>query len=130
MRQVQGVDGFEDGDGCPDEDNDADGITDVQDLCPNNSEDSDGINDGDGCAEADGKGFFGNRIVISQHKIFSSTDDFAISDAGLFLTTGLVNWWRKVTLRYRFKPPFPGLQSRLRIYTGARGSTHLRSPDA
>jgi len=93
--EAEDIDGFNDGDGCPDADNDADGIADINDLCPNRAEDSDGINDGDGCAEADDEGFFGNRIVISQQKMFSSTDDFAISNAGLFLATGLVNWWRE-----------------------------------
>jgi len=93
--EAEDIDGFNDGDGCPDEDNDSDGIADVKDLCPNRAEDSDGINDGDGCSESEEKGLSGSRVVISQRKMFSSTDDFAISDAGLFLTTGLVNWWRK-----------------------------------
>jgi OOP family OmpA-OmpF porin len=38
-------DGFEDKDGCPDPDNDEDGILDKVDLCPNDPEDKDGFED-------------------------------------------------------------------------------------
>ncbi|MDA9982720.1 hypothetical protein N9H39_08295 [Gammaproteobacteria bacterium] len=93
--EAEDMDGFNDGDGCPDEDNDADGIADAQDRCPNETEDADGINDGDGCAESEENVFIGGRVVISHDKMFSKTDDFTISEAGLFLTTGLVNWWQE-----------------------------------
>ena len=46
-------DGFEDDDGCPDDDNDKDGILDSEDKCPNQSEDHDGFEDDDGCPELD-----------------------------------------------------------------------------
>ena len=46
-------DGFEDGDGCPDPDNDRDGIPDVSDKCPDEPEDKDGFEDGDGCPDLD-----------------------------------------------------------------------------
>lgn len=46
-------DGFEDEDGCPDEDNDQDGILDTRDGCPNTAEDKDGFQDEDGCADED-----------------------------------------------------------------------------
>jgi len=46
-------DGFEDTDGCPDDDNDKDGIIDKRDDCPNDPEDKDGFEDTDGCPEAD-----------------------------------------------------------------------------
>ena len=44
-------DGFEDSDGCPDEDNDKDGILDADDRCPLEAEDLDGDADDDGCPE-------------------------------------------------------------------------------
>jgi outer membrane protein OmpA-like peptidoglycan-associated protein len=44
---------FEDEDGCPDPDNDKDGILDVDDLCPNDPEDKDGFEDEDGCPDPD-----------------------------------------------------------------------------
>lgn len=47
------ADGWEDADGCPDDDNDEDGIADSKDTCPNESEDADGWEDADGCPEAD-----------------------------------------------------------------------------
>jgi OmpA-OmpF porin, OOP family len=46
-------DGFQDEDGCPDEDNDNDGIPDAVDKCPNAPEDFDGFQDEDGCPELD-----------------------------------------------------------------------------
>lgn len=46
-------DGFEDSDGCPDDDNDKDGIIDRHDDCPMVPEDKDGFEDGDGCPDDD-----------------------------------------------------------------------------
>jgi OmpA-OmpF porin, OOP family len=46
-------DGFEDGDGCPDEDNDGDRRLDGEDQCPKEAEDFDGYDDDDGCPETD-----------------------------------------------------------------------------
>ncbi|HBQ16016.1 MAG TPA: cell envelope biogenesis protein OmpA, partial [Myxococcales bacterium] len=42
-----------DEDGCPDTDNDADGVPDETDSCPTQSEDRDGFQDEDGCPEPD-----------------------------------------------------------------------------
>ncbi len=49
-------DGFEDEDGCPDEDNDDDGVVDEEDACPNVPEDEDGFRDDDGCPDKDNDG--------------------------------------------------------------------------
>ena len=46
-------DGFRDGDGCADPDNDEDGIPDVSDRCENDAEDYDGFADHDGCPDRD-----------------------------------------------------------------------------
>ena len=46
-------DQFQDEDGCPDPDNDQDGILDVDELCPNDPEDKDGFEDQDGCPDPD-----------------------------------------------------------------------------
>ncbi len=46
-------DGFEDGDFCADLDNDADGLPDTADECPNDAEDVDGFLDEDGCPDVD-----------------------------------------------------------------------------
>lgn len=46
-------DGFEDEDGCPEDDNDKDGIKDNEDKCPNQAEDPDAFEDEDGCPETD-----------------------------------------------------------------------------
>src|SRR5207253_11193003 len=44
-------DGFEDTDGCPDEDNDGDGFPDNIDKCPNDPETVNGVEDADGCPD-------------------------------------------------------------------------------
>lgn len=46
-------DGFDDADGCPDNDNDNDGIADAVDTCKNEAEDTDGFEDNDGCPDFD-----------------------------------------------------------------------------
>ena len=46
-------DGFEDANGCPDRDNDQDGVLDPKDRCPNEPEDKDGFEDADGCPDRD-----------------------------------------------------------------------------
>jgi outer membrane protein OmpA-like peptidoglycan-associated protein len=51
--QAEDKDGFEDEDGCPDFDNDKDGIPDSLDKCPNAAEDKDGFEDQDGCPDYD-----------------------------------------------------------------------------
>jgi OmpA-OmpF porin, OOP family len=49
-------DGFEDGNGCPDDDNDGDRRDDSHDKCPDAAEDFDGWDDDDGCPEYDNDG--------------------------------------------------------------------------
>ena len=46
-------DGFQDKDGCPDNDNDRDSIPDKLDKCPNQPEDFDEFQDEDGCPDPD-----------------------------------------------------------------------------
>jgi len=49
--KAEDVDGFQDEDGCPDLDNDLDGILDADDQCPNEPETFNGYNDEDGCPD-------------------------------------------------------------------------------
>ncbi len=51
--QAEDLDGFEDWDGCPENDNDEDGILDPEDGCPNDPEDYDDFDDVDGCPDPD-----------------------------------------------------------------------------
>lgn len=79
-------DGHEDDDGCPDPDNDNDGVCDPiepiqenldkyvkvckgKDKCPDKAEDRDGFKDEDGCPEPDndGDGFCDDNPVIQKH---------------------------------------------------------------
>jgi outer membrane protein OmpA-like peptidoglycan-associated protein len=52
-REPEDFDGYQDEDGCPDNDNDGDGIADKIDKCPNDPEDKDGFEDDDGCPDLD-----------------------------------------------------------------------------
>jgi outer membrane protein OmpA-like peptidoglycan-associated protein len=49
--KAEDIDKFEDEDGCPDLDNDNDGIADVDDKCPNEAEVYNGYKDKDGCPD-------------------------------------------------------------------------------
>ncbi len=49
-------DGWQDGDGCVDPDDDADGWMDEDDACPREAEDRDGYSDTDGCPDPDDDG--------------------------------------------------------------------------
>jgi OmpA-OmpF porin, OOP family len=52
-RVPEDKDGFQDEDGCPDNDNDNDGIADKDDKCPLDPEDRDSFEDEDGCPDLD-----------------------------------------------------------------------------
>ena len=52
-RVPEDPDGFEDEDGCPEDDNDQDKILDNDDACPNQPEDMDEYEDDDGCPDPD-----------------------------------------------------------------------------
>ena len=52
IREPEDLDGFQDEDGCPEVDNDADGLRDPC-RCPLDPEDEDGYQDGDGCPDTD-----------------------------------------------------------------------------
>ncbi len=57
-------DGFQDQDGCPDPDNDHDGIPDVKDKCPNEPETFNGFEDEDGCPDKGSVIIQDNNIII------------------------------------------------------------------
>ncbi len=50
---AEDFDGWEDSDGCPEEDNDGDGVLDADDRCPDEAEDIDGYQDDDACPDRD-----------------------------------------------------------------------------
>jgi outer membrane protein OmpA-like peptidoglycan-associated protein len=54
--EAEDRDGFSDADGCPDLDDDNDGILDQEDRCRNAPEDLDGFQDHDGCPDPDDDG--------------------------------------------------------------------------
>ncbi len=61
--------------GCPDPDNDEDGILDVDDRCPNNPEDRDGDEDDDGCPEGSDGDRDGDGILDSRDKCPDDPED-------------------------------------------------------
>src|SRR4029077_11431859 len=70
-------DGFEDEDGCPDPDNDKDGIPDVIDKRPNEPETFNGFEDEDGCPDKGSVIIQDNNIIILE-KIKFRTDSAEI----------------------------------------------------
>jgi outer membrane protein OmpA-like peptidoglycan-associated protein len=72
MLEAEDIDGYLDDDGCPDVDNDADGIADAADKCPSQPEDLDGFEDQDGCPDPDNDG-----------DTVADTDDLCPNAAGL-----------------------------------------------
>jgi OOP family OmpA-OmpF porin len=56
VSEPEDLDGYLDGDGCPDADNDGDGIDDDRDKCADQAEDMDKHEDGDGCPDRDNDG--------------------------------------------------------------------------
>jgi outer membrane protein OmpA-like peptidoglycan-associated protein/opacity protein-like surface antigen len=51
--KAEDMDGWQDKDGCPEDDNDGDNILDSVDKCPNKAEDLDKFEDDDGCPDED-----------------------------------------------------------------------------
>jgi OOP family OmpA-OmpF porin len=51
--EAEDLDGFDDQDGCPEDDNDGDGMPDATDRCPDEAEDRDQFQDQDGCPDRD-----------------------------------------------------------------------------
>jgi selenocysteine lyase/cysteine desulfurase len=66
------VDGYQDQDGCPDPDNDSDGILDVEDLCPNEKETVNGYADSDGCPDVEQIRVVGEKIVLDEQILFET----------------------------------------------------------
>ena len=70
------MDGFEDGDGCPDLDNDGDGIPDSADKCPNEPETRNGVDDDDGCPDSGGQvTIAGGKIELPENINFDTGSD-------------------------------------------------------
>jgi outer membrane protein OmpA-like peptidoglycan-associated protein len=69
--QVEDHDGFQDEDGCPDNDNDQDRVEDRCDLCPNEPETYNGFQDEDGCPDRGLVRIQSSRIQIIQRVIFA-----------------------------------------------------------
>src|SRR5689334_24427264 len=62
----------EDEDGCPDLDNDKDGIPDVKDLCPFEAESVNDYADDDGCPDEDQVRVVGDKIDRKSTRLNSS----------------------------------------------------------
>ena len=69
------MDGFEDSDGCPDPDNDKDGIPDSKDRCINQPETLNGNKDDDGCPDpgAEIVKLAGDKIELRERVTFLSS---------------------------------------------------------
>jgi outer membrane protein OmpA-like peptidoglycan-associated protein len=69
-------DNFEDADGCPELDNDQDGILEPQDACPNEPETFNGEKDEDGCADAAATATLTETgVAITEQVLFATGKD-------------------------------------------------------
>jgi outer membrane protein OmpA-like peptidoglycan-associated protein len=75
------IDGFEDNDGCPDDDNDRDGIADALDRCPDQAEVVNGVDDQDGCPDEGIITMIDDRVVLQEEVLFE-TDKSRVSSSG------------------------------------------------
>ena len=71
--EPEDIDDFEDTDGCPDPDNDRDGILDVDDACPLRAEIVNGINDEDGCPDEGIITMVEDRVVLGETVLLTKT---------------------------------------------------------
>jgi outer membrane protein OmpA-like peptidoglycan-associated protein len=69
-------DGFQDEDGCPEDDNDRDGIKDWDDSCPLNPEDKDNFEDEDGCPEGNKNDRDGDGLLDDVDQCPDDPEDF------------------------------------------------------
>lgn len=70
--EAEDLDGYLDGDGCPELDNDRDEIPDTADACPLDAEDGDGFSDADGCPDLDNDG---DRVPDTADRCATDAED-------------------------------------------------------
>ncbi len=84
VSEPEDPDGYQDVDGCPDNDNDADTILDKFDECPDDPEDVDGFEDKDGCPDKDNDGDgvadFSDRCPLAPETVNDYRDDDGCPD--------------------------------------------------
>ena len=102
-------DGFEDDDGCPDEDNDGDGIPDATDKCPNDAETANGFEDDDGCPDVRATGApeeRSDRIDIKGQLVsFDKAGKLAPQTRTLLAQVATLIKARKLTIRVEVHVP-------------------------
>ncbi len=67
------MDRWEDADGCPDPDNDNDGILDIDDACPDDPETYNRYKDADGCPDK-APARFGSGTIVPMGRVHFETD--------------------------------------------------------
>ena len=92
--EPEDFDGFEDEDGCPDPDNDKDGIPDVVDKCPNEPETVNGVDDEDGCPDEAPIVVREDRILLTEHVLFD-TNRARVRSAGRPALAAVLNLWKQ-----------------------------------
>ncbi len=92
--KAEDVDGFQDGDGCPDEDNDGDGIPDATDSCRDLPEVINGVDDGDGCPDEGIITMIDDRVVLEEEVLFK-TDRARVTTRGRQALAAVMRLWRQ-----------------------------------
>jgi outer membrane protein OmpA-like peptidoglycan-associated protein len=87
-------DGFEDGDGCPDNDNDRDGIADADDKCRDQAEVVNGVDDQDGCPDEGLIELIDDRMVLEEKLLFE-TERARVSSKGQRVLQAVVTLWKQ-----------------------------------
>jgi outer membrane protein OmpA-like peptidoglycan-associated protein len=87
-------DGFEDDDGCPDNDNDRDGIADADDKCPDQAEVVNGVDDLDGCPDEGLIQLIDDRMVLEEKLLFE-TERARVSSKGQRVLQAVVTLWKQ-----------------------------------
>jgi outer membrane protein OmpA-like peptidoglycan-associated protein len=91
-RQAEDEDGFQDGDGCPDDDNDRDGIADDDDECPEEAEDPGG-GARDGCP--DGVAYYREKQITVRGKVQFETGSARLKPKSQRLLDGVASILRE-----------------------------------
>ena len=102
--RAEDIDGFDDADGCPDIDNDADGILDDADKCPVDPETKNGFMDEDGCPDVRPAYVFEDATPIVFYDIrFRSGSDELLAESFPILDDIVASLEQQPTVRVRIE---------------------------
>jgi len=99
--EPEDFDGFEDGDGCPDPDNDNDRIPDSEDLCPNDAENYNAVDDEDGCPDMSCQLKIQAPIYLDSQRIYFQKGSAELSEGSMLVVEDLAKVMRVEQLPWK-----------------------------